>query len=102
MTEPNYAKLEKAVGANALLENKAFQDAYALVRGTLLASLEALPIGHPESSRAAEDFRMSLKLLGSLKTALEATVKSGKVEQSLITEIESYRKNPRKGLFNRA
>jgi hypothetical protein len=64
--------------------------------------LEALPIGHPESTRAAEDFRMSLKLLTSLKTALEVAVKSGKVESSLLADIESYRKNPRKGLFNRA
>ena len=98
----DHAKIDRAIASAWLLENAAFQNAYSLVRNTLLESLEALPIGHPESTRAAEDFRMSLKLLTSLKTALEVAVKSGKVESSLLADIESYRKNPRKGLFNRA
>ena len=98
----DYTKIDAAIGASALLENKAFQDAYKLVRKDLLEKLEALPIGTPAIDRAAEDLRMSLKLLSALKTALETTVRSGKVDQNQIAEIESYRKNPRKGLFNRA
>jgi phosphoribosylformylglycinamidine (FGAM) synthase-like enzyme len=99
MTEPNYSRIDAAIGAKALIDSKAFNDSFAAVRQTLLESIEALPISHPESARAAEDFRMSLKLLKSIRSALETAINSGKVEQSFITEIEAYRKNPRKGIF---
>ena len=99
MTEPNYARIDESIRAKALLDDLAFQAAYDGVRAKLLEALEALPLSNAESARASEDLRMCLKLLKSIRSALESAYASGKVEQAFINEIEAYRKNPRRGIF---
>ena len=88
--------LDFATKANAVLENAAYQAAYAAVRQRLLDAMIGLQLSDAEG---AEHCRQAVKLLDSLKAELDTAVKSGKIAAANIAEIEARRKNPLRGIF---
>jgi len=88
--------LDIAHRANAVLENTAYQGAYAAVRQRLIDAMIGLQLSDAEG---AESARQAVKLLDSLKAELDTAIKSGKVAAANIAEIEARRKNPLRGIF---
>jgi len=88
--------LDFATKANAVLENSAYQNAYAAVRQRLVDAMIGLQMSDAEG---AESCRQGIKLLDALKAELDTAVKSGKIAAANIAEIESRRKNPLRGIF---
>lgn len=91
--------IERGIAAKALVDSPLFNEAFENVRKSLYAGLEALPLSNPESARAAEDYRVCLKLLRAVHDNIIGALQSGKVEQFRLNQIEEARKNPRKGVF---
>jgi hypothetical protein len=87
---------DRAVKAKAVLDSPAFQSAFEEVRARLIDGIEKCPV---EDVKTAENFRLCLKLLKSVRINLEAALNSGKLEQFRLDELEKRRNNPLRGIF---
>lgn len=92
----NSAELDRAVKAKAVLEAPAFEEAFQLVRASIIQRIERCPLSQKET---AEDLRRCLRLLNDVKLNLTTAVASGKVIQFRLEEETKRSKNPLRGLF---
>lgn len=88
--------IERANKAKAVLESPAYQEAFDLVRMRLIEGIENCPVA---DVKKAEDFRLCLKLLKSVRMNMETAINTGKLEQFRLEEVEKRKSNPLRGLF---
>lgn len=88
--------LDRAQKAKAVLEASAFKDAFEATRSRLIDGLIACKM---EDTKNAEEFRLCLKLLDSVKLNLETAVNSGKIDAFRLEEKEKRSKNPLRNYF---
>lgn len=88
--------IERANKAKAILESPAYQEAFDQVRMRLIEGIENCPVA---DVKKAEDFRLCLKLLKSVRMNMETAINTGKLEQFRLEEAEKRKSNPLRGLF---
>jgi len=82
--------------AKAVLENPAFEEAFAGVRTAILSSIERCSLKDVET---AEDLRRCLKLLKDVKTHFVACLNDGKLQEFRTAQQEQAKKNPFRNYF---
>lgn len=87
---------ERAVRAQAVLENAAYTDSYDMVRLAIIERIENCPL---QDTNTAEDLRRCLRLLRDVRLNLEVALKTGKVINFRMEQDEKARKNPLRGIF---
>ena len=81
--------LNRAVKAQALLEDTELQAAFEAVRESLLKRIEECPIRDREG---VHELKLQLKLLNDVRANLQAVVNTGKVIEYRITMLERAKK----------
>ena len=82
--------IDRATKAKAILESYVFADAFKNVREEIIRRLES-----PQTdTETAEDLRRCLRVVGSVKTNLEAAISGGKLEVFRLEQDEKRKKSP--------
>jgi hypothetical protein len=78
--------LERANRAEKLVNDPAFNEAFALLRETILANIENAPI---RDTDGVHELRLMLKILRGVRSHLEQAVRDGKV---IVHRLEEKRR----------
>jgi hypothetical protein len=81
--------INRAIKAQALLEDEELIEAFTAVRESLLRRIEECPIRDREG---VHELKLQLKLLADVRANLSAVVNTGKVIQYRITMLERAKK----------
>lgn len=82
--------IDRASKAKAILESYVFVDAFKNVRDEIIRRLES-----PQTdTETAEDLRRCLRVVGAVRTNLEAAISSGKLEAFRLEQDEKRKKSP--------
>ena len=81
--------INRAVKAQALLEDPELQEAFSAVREALLKRIEECPIRDREG---VHELKLQLKLLSDVRANLQSVVNTGKVIEYRITMLERAKK----------
>lgn len=88
--------LERAARAEQVLSNPAFGDAFEAVRLALFAQIEKCPLSN---TTEAEQLRLSLKLLNSVRANLEYAMNQGKIVSFKLEQEKQSKLNPLRNFF---
>ena len=88
--------IERAVRAQAVLDNVAYQESYEMVRQEIIRRIENCPLS---DTQTAEDLRRCLRLLRDVRLNLEVALKSGTVANFRLAADEKRKANPLRNLF---
>lgn len=79
---------QRGARAARLIADEAFRDAFDAVRNGIIERWEACPVRDKEG---AHELKLMLKLLGDVKSVLEATIEDGKIASQKLDELNGRR-----------